>query len=157
MVSLDPVPETFVEEALLQHEERLQQLERDKPVHEALGNYQDVSRALWNACPHLEGVMSCPEAYIGMYLNVFQRLPAQARCEQAWEVSNLAKDAHWQYLGHFIFHAMRVHNHKDALTFWKSHSPFIKKGSCPVNTFQDFGLVSLNLSAPNLIPNTVDT
>lgn len=154
---LNPVTENAIEAAVIQHEHRIQDLEKDKPVHEALGNYQDVSRILIASIEHLATVMSNPEAYIAMYLNVFQRLPRQVQIDQAWQVIELHKASNWNLLGQFTFHALRCHGGKDLVTFWRSHAPFHKDASqsqlrdlCTA----DIGLLSLNLAAPSMTANS---
>lgn len=112
------VPPNASENMLLQHEDRLQELERLRPPHEALGNYQDVFANLYANLEDLRPHVQYVEDWVCMYLSVFQKMRAPVRMEQCWQILTLCRDQNWKMLAKFIYHACRLHN-KTLVPFWR--------------------------------------
>ena len=114
---------TAAEGMLLQHEERLQELERLRPPHEALGNYQDVFNRLYEHLDDLRPHIVSVEDYVCMYLVVFQKMMQPIRVEQCWQVMTFCNKQEWRLLCKFMYHACRLHN-RELVSFWRTNAPF---------------------------------
>ena len=125
---LEPTSATASEACILQHEERLQKLEEDRPVHEALGCYQDVSRCLYKCIPDLVDHLQHAHHHVASYLNLFQKLNDKARCEQAWQVTELYRNKDWKMMASFVWQALRIWGGRDTAYYWMTGAPFPELG-----------------------------
>jgi hypothetical protein len=124
---------TPLERMVLQLDDRIRSLEADRPVHEMLGRYKDVSQALWECEEELQQHMVSPTDYICMYLSLFQKLPDVMRVEQGWELVRLCKNKQYARVAHYIFHSLRCHGQREIVNHWRQHAPFVKQELPPTH------------------------
>lgn len=141
---------TPLETMVLQMDERIRSLEEDRPVHELLGNYQEVSRALWECVDELQLHIVSPMDYVCMYLSLFQKLPSVIRVEQGWELVNMSRRKEYARIAHYIFHCLRCHGQREVLNHWRQHAPFVKQELPPGHRAMDSASGSLHLSTVTL-------
>lgn len=121
-----------VEGMVLQHEERLQELEKGKPIHESLANFQDVFKLLTQNVHHLSQHMKDAEDFVAMYLAIFEKLPKRVRVDQCWQIVSLCNERQWKMLTRTLFQSIRVMGGKELLMFWKSQAPY--ESTCESNS-----------------------
>lgn len=122
-MAFDPICDKPADRLLLAHEERLQELEKLRPPHEALGNYQDVAKLLLDNTESIGDHLADAKHWIMRYLITFQRLgPKSCRIEQTWQLQDMAKYGQWADIGYFICHTMQMCH--GPLMSWRDDVPF---------------------------------
>lgn len=138
-------PPTPTESMLLQHEERIADLERHRPCHEALGNYQDVARSLLANIANLSEIMNSPHDFAVMYLLTFHKLPTMARIEQCWQVSSLCREKSWRALSRLIYYTVRMYGREMMTYFPLRDRPFLDEKDDHGEETTSFSLTSETL------------
>lgn len=140
-------PSTPTEAMLLQHEERLHDLEKNRPCHEALGNYQDVANLLHDSIPKLTGCMKNVDDYVSMYLLTFHKIPEAARVEQCWHIGFLCRAKSWRLLSRLLYHTVRQYG-RDFISSFCRERPFLDDDVDSEETTASFSFTSDTLPLP---------
>ncbi len=62
--------------------------------------------------------------HVATYLVLFQKLPFEVRCEQAWQMLVYHKNSQWEDMACYMWHTVRVLGGRDLVQFWHIGAPF---------------------------------
>lgn len=107
-------PNTDVRDAmLLQHEDRLRELETGKPLYETIGTYDDIRDILWTSAKDEQFKLLFRDeeymsGYICMYLNTYISMHILQRSQHHQEILLLWKRHEYKSIAHWIYYSVRL-------------------------------------------------
>ena len=98
---------------LLQHEDRLRELETGKPLYETIGTYDDIRDILWTLAGDEQfKIMFRNEeymfGYICMYLNAYINMHIVQRSQHHQEILLLWKRQDHKHIAQWIYYSVRL-------------------------------------------------